>query len=376
MDFLLAALKEGIRVDGRAPTEPRDVSFSFPHERGHAEVKMGNTRVLACISAEILAPYPDRPNEGILSFTTDFSPMASPAFEPGRSSERGIEISRVVERGIRETRAINMESLCILAGEKVWSVRCDLHVLDDGGNLMDCLSLAAMAAFLHFRKPQLSVAGDRLIVYPASLKDPVPLTIHHVPIAVTFGLFTASNLAVLDPTTEEEAHMDGALTVTINSRGVICAIQKAGGAPITQPQILALTGQAAQRAKQLVAILTDALKATGGPAAEGEPEWTHEAGLPSVPAMPAAFASGPPAAHMPALHTRPILAAPAPALSPPAAANPSPSPAAAASPAGAKEAEGRSSPPPTPSPTPSPTGAQKKKRGPPTSLRERAAGQK
>jgi len=34
------------------------------------------------------------------------------------------------------------------------------------------------------------------------------------------------NIGVLDPTAEEEAQMDGSLTFTVNSRDVICSIQK------------------------------------------------------------------------------------------------------------------------------------------------------
>lgn len=33
----------------------------------------------------------------------------------------------------RESRAVDMESLCIVAGKHVWSVRVDLHILDNGG---------------------------------------------------------------------------------------------------------------------------------------------------------------------------------------------------------------------------------------------------
>lgn len=33
----------------------------------------------------------------------------------------------------RESRAVDMESLCVVAGKHVWSVRVDLHILDNGG---------------------------------------------------------------------------------------------------------------------------------------------------------------------------------------------------------------------------------------------------
>lgn len=60
-----------------------------------------------------------RPNEGSLRFNVEFSPMGSPNFEPGRPTEEAIELSRLVERGLRETKAVDLEALCVLAGRKV-----------------------------------------------------------------------------------------------------------------------------------------------------------------------------------------------------------------------------------------------------------------
>jgi exosome complex RNA-binding protein Rrp42 (RNase PH superfamily) len=34
---------------------------------------------------------------------------------------------------VRESRAVDMEFLCVVAGKHVWSVRVDLHILDNGG---------------------------------------------------------------------------------------------------------------------------------------------------------------------------------------------------------------------------------------------------
>ena len=43
----------------------------------------------------------------------------------------------IVENGLREARAIDTEALCIVAGEKAWSIHCEIHVLDDGGNIVE-----------------------------------------------------------------------------------------------------------------------------------------------------------------------------------------------------------------------------------------------
>lgn len=37
----------------------------------------------------------------------------------------------------RESRAVDMESLCVVAGKSVWAIRVDLHILDNGGYARD-----------------------------------------------------------------------------------------------------------------------------------------------------------------------------------------------------------------------------------------------
>lgn len=77
------ALREGQRIDGRGPHELRPARFSFALDDSAASVQLGGTRVMAVVTAALDAPYADRHNEGSLRFNVEFSPMASPAFEPG-----------------------------------------------------------------------------------------------------------------------------------------------------------------------------------------------------------------------------------------------------------------------------------------------------
>lgn len=41
-------------------------------------------RVLVRVSADVTAPFADRKFDGVFNISTEFSPMASPAFEVGR----------------------------------------------------------------------------------------------------------------------------------------------------------------------------------------------------------------------------------------------------------------------------------------------------
>ena len=99
------------------PCVPRPPQFSL--DDSSCTVTMGTTRVMTAIAASLEAPYPDRPSEGSIRFNVELSPMASPAFEPGRPGEDAVELARLVERGLRQSNAIDQEALCVLAGRKV-----------------------------------------------------------------------------------------------------------------------------------------------------------------------------------------------------------------------------------------------------------------
>ncbi|KAG6492041.1 hypothetical protein ZIOFF_046991 [Zingiber officinale] len=236
--FIEMALAADLRVDDRGPFDYRPCTitfgrhFSFTNRvGGSSEVQLGETRVMSYVTSQLVQPYRDRPNEGTLSIFTEFSPMADPAFEAGRPGEFAIELGRIVDRGLRESGAVDMESLCVVVGKLVWSIRVDLHILDNGGNLIDAANIAALASLLTFRRPECTLGGDdnhELIIHDIEDREPLPLIIHHLPVAVTFAVFGEGNIMVIDPSYKEESVMGGRMTITMNSNGDICAVQKAG----------------------------------------------------------------------------------------------------------------------------------------------------
>ena len=64
-----------------------------------------------------------------------------------------MELTRLLERAIRKSQAIDLEALCVVPAKGVWSVRCDITVMDHRGNLTDAAILAALAALRHLRLP-------------------------------------------------------------------------------------------------------------------------------------------------------------------------------------------------------------------------------
>jgi exosome complex component RRP45 len=186
-EFLVGALQAEQRVDGRRPFDTRRLKVRFGPNDGVCEAQLGPTRVLSSVTAELVEPFPDRPNEGSVRFSVEFSPMASPSFEAGRPSEEAVEVARVIERSLKGSGAIDTEALCVLSGRKVWALNVLIHVLDHGGALLDACSVSVLCALLSFRHPDVTVggqSGQEVIVHPPHVKEPIQLNIHHLPLAV------------------------------------------------------------------------------------------------------------------------------------------------------------------------------------------------
>ncbi|PSR83644.1 exoribonuclease [Coniella lustricola] len=258
--FVLQALQEHLRLDNRSFDDYRPIELSFTEGYGAVEVKLGKTRVLAKTSAEVTVPYPDRPFDGVFSIVTELSPMASPAFEVNRPTETEVLLSRTLEKTIRRSGALDIESLCLVAGQKVWSIRVDLHVLSHDGNLTDAACLAVVAALRHFRKPDTSMEGEVLTVYTPAEREPVPLSWLHSPFCVTFSFFgDEAEIALVDASWIEEQVRVGSCTISLNRHGEICQIAKLGGASTEAVALLQCTNVALSKAKEFSALVDQKL---------------------------------------------------------------------------------------------------------------------
>ncbi|CAH1419567.1 unnamed protein product [Lactuca virosa] len=115
--FIESALLSDLRVDGRRPFDYRKLSIIFGREDGSSEIQLGQTRVMGFVTGQLVQPYRDKPNEGTLEIYIEFSPMADPSFDSGRPGESAIELGRIVDCGLRESRAVDTESLCVILGK-------------------------------------------------------------------------------------------------------------------------------------------------------------------------------------------------------------------------------------------------------------------
>jgi len=241
-------IAKGKRLDGRGLTDYREIKVEqgiIERAEGSARVLLGRTEVMVGTKIEIGQPFPDTPNEGVLTVNAELVPLASPTFEPGPPDENSIELARIVDRGVRESKAIDVEKLCIDPGKKVFVVFVDVYVLNHDGNLIDASALAALAALLNTKMSNYEIEEDEVKIKPGY--TPLPMRSH--PIAITFAKI--NDKLVVDPWLEEEQVMDARLTMAINDDGDICAIQKGGSGYFTPEQVLEAAKIAKEKSQEI-----------------------------------------------------------------------------------------------------------------------------
>jgi exosome complex component RRP42 len=236
------------RLDGREITEYREIRLEqgmIERAEGSARVFIGKTDVVVGTKVEMGEPFTDTPNEGVLTVNAELVPLASPSYEAGPPDENSIELARIVDRGIRESKMIDTDKLVIEAGKKVFVVFVDVYVLNHDGNLIDASALAAVAALMNTKMPNYEVE-DGEVKIKSGFTD---LPIRQHPVTVTCAKIGSK--LVVDPGFEEEQVMDARLSMAIDDDGNICAIQKGGAGYFTPEQVVEFGRLAVGKAKEM-----------------------------------------------------------------------------------------------------------------------------
>jgi exosome complex component RRP42 len=256
-EHIIAALKKGVRLDGRKPDQFRPLSIkigTIETAEGSAIVKCGDTEVIVGVKMAIGKPYADRPNSGTLMVGAELLPISNPMFEQGPPTTESIELARIIDKGIRESKSIDESSLCITPGEKVWMVNVDICPLNTDGNLIDVGALAAIAALKTTRLPKIDENGT--VNYKSKTDERLP--VEGIPLPVT--IIKVGDVLLVDATNEEFAAADARLTIITEEDGTICALQKGGDSSLTLHDISEMIDLATHKAKELRALLTKAMK--------------------------------------------------------------------------------------------------------------------
>lgn len=245
-------LAEGKRLDGRGLTETRQMKIEtniIQKANGSARVTLGNTQIIAGVKVSTDEPYEGLENKGILICSAEVLPLASAYSEPGPPDEDAIELARVVDRGIRESEMIDLEKLVLVEGKIVYAIFVDVSILNIDGNLFDAASYAAVSALLTAKLPKLKVEDGKV----ANTGELMPTPIRTIPVSVTMAKI--GDAIIADPTSEEEAVMEGRVTMTTDAEGNVCAVQKGGTGAFTVEQIHHIVDTAIAKGQEIRPVL-------------------------------------------------------------------------------------------------------------------------
>lgn len=228
------------RIDGREPENTRgggDLEITLGPLEGVCLVRLGRTLACATTTGRLERPLRSGSSaEGALRVDVEFSSGACEGFAwDGRANratrQRAKDLGSLLERGLKDARAVDVESLCVLAGKQVWVITCSVAILSHDGNLAGAASLAACGSLMTYRRPECAVDPNSgtVTVHSADAREAIPLNMHHFPIASTYCFFDEfPGLAVVDPTLEEEVTADSSVVVVTNALDEVCAVSTSG----------------------------------------------------------------------------------------------------------------------------------------------------
>ena len=258
-DRIREYLKEGKRFDGRKPEDFREISIETnvsKNAEGSARIKIGKTDVIVGVKMDVMEPYPDSADRGNLVVSAELTPMSSERFESGPPKFPAVEVGRLTDRTIRESKFIEMEKLCIKEGEKVWAVYIDIYTLNDDGNLIDAAEIGAVAALMTARMPKYDEETGR-VAYGELTDKKIPVR-KEPPIAVTCHKIGDSWL--VDPTLEEEDVSEARVTIGATPEGVIGSLQKGESKAVTIEEFGEVLDMAEKVRKKIFSSIERALK--------------------------------------------------------------------------------------------------------------------
>jgi exosome complex component RRP42 len=248
-------LEANTRMDGRSLLEfrPLEIKANFLEKsEGSSEVKLGKTHVVVGVKAGLGTPFEDTPDEGVLMVNAEYTPVAHPTWEPGPPPDEAIELARVVDRGLRSAEILNMEDLGLVSGEKVYIIFVDLYILNWDGNLIDACGAGALAALRTAEIPGYKVSKEKEVSETGRTKklklrcEPIPITITKI-----------GKHFIIDPTADEEEVADGRFTVTIDEKGNVTTMQKAGPLGFSMDEIKKCINIASEKAAEIRSLVVN-----------------------------------------------------------------------------------------------------------------------
>ncbi|TRM89653.1 exosome complex component Rrp42, partial [Sulfolobus sp. A20-N-G8] len=138
--------------------------------------------------------------------------------------ENAIELARVIDRSLRDSKAIDLTKLVIEPGKSVWTVWLDVYVLDYNGNVLDACMLASIAALYNTSVYKVEQSNGSISINKSEKIGKLPM---NYPV-VSVSLGKVDKYLVVDPDLEEESIIEAKISFSYTADYKIVGIQKSG----------------------------------------------------------------------------------------------------------------------------------------------------
>jgi len=248
-----------VRPDGRGMSKVRKTTVSTGSIRtadGSAFVKIGQTSVVAGVVAEVGIAEEGKTGQVVVNI--ELPPLCSAKNRPGKPSEQALVIDEYLDQIAHSV--VSLEGLSIGKEEAdesetkqqyVWYIYVDMYCLNDDGNTTDACVIALLAALTNAQIPQVIITQEGN-VYMDTTKPKMTLKIKHYPIPLTFA--TIDDFLFADPSSQEEALMNGSITVIYSNNGQLFSVLK-GGSPISEDQLRECIERAKLRVTEVLQLI-------------------------------------------------------------------------------------------------------------------------
>lgn len=240
--FIIHGIQDDLRNDGRGCEDYRHLDLEVglvSNTHGSSRLRIGNTELLVGVKLDLDKPQANLPNQGLVDFNIDCSPNATPQFQGRGGDDLAAAIKSLLSRAYNNNLVIDLKSLCVVPGRNCWFVHVDVLILECGGNLLDAVSIAVLAALFDTTVPKLIVTegdeGEVDINLPDDPLEGVRMNTSNCPIFVT--LSKVGQRYVVDATAEEEACSLACVILSVMKDGRCTALRKEGSGSLDPQSI-------------------------------------------------------------------------------------------------------------------------------------------
>ncbi|CAG2163196.1 unnamed protein product [Oppiella nova] len=225
-------LKNNIRSDGRKFDDFRPVLLncdSVGTADGSAMIRFGNSAVIAGITAAVIEPKVETPDEGYVEISVRLPALCSAKYCMTDSTNDALVLTQTLKDVLKQSKLIDVKKLCILEAKFAWSLNIELICLNNAGNLVDLCVSAIVAALQSCTLKKVTVSEDNKAISYDKHKE--PLEVISYPISTTFAVI--NGILLSDPTIDEESLADSVVNIVVNAdTDVIHRIHTTGSAKL------------------------------------------------------------------------------------------------------------------------------------------------